>query len=118
MKLTLPKPPTTNHIYGITSRGGFARMYITKEGKAWFAQAKQIIKETIKTRKPITVPCEVSITVYTSTQRDTDGSTKPILDALEENGIVENDRLFTAVLAYRERCKKQEDRVEIEIMGY
>lgn len=43
MKLTLPKPPTTNHIYGITARGGFAQMYLTKEGKDWYKESELMI---------------------------------------------------------------------------
>lgn len=118
MKFTLTKPPTTNHIYGITARGGFAKMYITKEGKEWFALNEGLIMKQ-KTRKtPITSECEIWITVYTSTKRDADASTKPIQDAFQHAGVIEDDYLFFGVHALREKCKKGEDKVEVEILGY
>ena len=117
MKLILPKPPTTNHIYGYTSKGGFARSYITKEGKDFFDEAEKQIKKQWK-KKPIDVECEVWLTVFTSYKRDADGSTKPLLDALQKYGVIKNDSLFYGVHSIREMCKKGEDRVEIEIMGY
>jgi Holliday junction resolvase RusA-like endonuclease len=118
MQITLKKPPTTNHIYGLTAIGGHARMYITKEGKAWFEEAAYDIKKQYKKRHPIEVECEVWVNVYTSTSRDADASNKPILDALEHNGVIVNDKLFYGVHAMRYKCKKGEDRVEVEIMGY
>lgn len=118
MKFTLTKPPTTNHIYGITARGGFAQMYITKEGKDWFLETQQEIRKQRTRVSPITSECEIWITVYTSTRRDADGSVKPILDALQKNEVIENDYLFFGVHALREKCKKGEDRVELEILGY
>lgn len=115
VNITLPKPPTTNHIYGITSRGGFARMYITADGKAWFKEAAILIKQQYGRRSPIKEECEIWLTTYTSTRRDADANNKPVLDALEENGVIENDYLFFGVHAVRERCQKGEDRVEVEI---
>lgn len=93
-------------------------MYITKEGKDWFEEAALLIKTQKTKRTPITVECEIWITTYTSTRRDADGNNKPILDALEHNGVIENDYLFNEVHAVRHKCKKGEDRVEIEILGY
>lgn len=118
MKIILPKPPTTNHYYGITSRGRFAKMYITKEGKEWQRDAEIEIKKQYKKKTPITAECEVWINLFTSTRRDADGSIKPVLDILQSTGIIENDALFYGVHAIREKCKKGEDRVEVEIMGY
>ena len=117
MKLILPKPPTTNHIYGYTSRKGFASSYITKEGKQFFIDAQIAIKK--QNNLPIiTVPCEVWVNVFTSTRRDVDGSIKPVLDVLQKAAVIENDYLFYALHATREKCKKGEDRVEVEILGY
>jgi Holliday junction resolvase RusA-like endonuclease len=118
MKFIFTKPPTTNHIYGITARGGFAKMYISKEGKDWFLETEQAIKKQRTRKTPIDSECEIWITVYTSTRRDADGSVKPILDSLQKFGVIENDYLFFGVHALREKCKKGEDRVEIEILGY
>lgn len=117
MKLTLPKPPTTNHIYGYTSKGGFARSYITKDGKTFFAEAEKTIRQQNK-KKPITEECEIWINVYTSTRRDVDGSIKPILDVLQKAEVIVNDYQFYSLHATREKCAKGEDRVEVELMGY
>lgn len=118
MKLTLPKPPTTNSYYALTSRGPFARMYISKEGKAWGVEATEAIRKQYKKKSPIDQECEVWINVYTSITRDADATTKPVLDILQTCGVILNDKLFYAVHAVREKCKKGEDRVEVEILGY
>lgn len=118
IRITIPKPPTTNHIYGFTSRGGFARSYVTKEGTAFFEEAALAIRKQYRKKSPIEVECEVWIKVYTSTRRDVDGSAKPILDALQKNGVIKNDMLFYKMDIERVKCAKGEDRVEIEIMGY
>jgi Holliday junction resolvase RusA-like endonuclease len=116
MNFVLPKPPTTNSYFKITSRGKFAHMYISAEGKAWQEASKEIIKKTNKRKKPIEVPSEIYIKVYTSSSRDCDASTKPVMDIFETTGVIKNDKLFEAVLAYRFKCKKGEDRVEVEII--
>lgn len=118
MKLTLPKPPTTNTYYAVTNRGPFARMYISKEGKDWGKAATEAIKKQYKKKSPIDSECEIWLTVYTSSARDADATTKPVLDILQTCGVILNDKLFYAVHAIREKCKKTEDRVEVEIMGY
>ncbi len=82
MKLTLNKPPSINHIYGYTSQGGFARSYITKEGKEWFAHAAIEIKKQSKLKKQISNPLEVFVTIHTHRDQDVDNLAKPILDAL------------------------------------
>lgn len=115
MKFVFPKPPTTNHIYGLTSRGKFARMYITKEGKDWFSEAEKIIKKTYRRKSPITTESEVFITVHTSTRRDAQAADKAILDSFEKYGVVENDYLFNPIHSIREKCKRGEDYVEVEI---
>ena len=65
MKVTLTKPPTTNHIYAIRSFRGHAIMYITKEGKDWFLEAEKAIKKVWKKKNPIETECEVWVNVYT-----------------------------------------------------
>lgn len=84
MKLILPLPPTTNHIYGLTSKRGFARSYITAKGKKFFEDADIAIKKQNKKKKPIETECEVWIQIYISRKRDVDGSVKPLLDCLQK----------------------------------
>lgn len=117
MRFSLPKPPTTNSYYRITSRGKFASMYISKEGKDWQLEATAALRRQYR-GKPIVDPCEIWINVFTSTRRDVDGSIKPVLDLLQSARVIENDNLFYALHTTREKCKKGEDRVEIEILGY
>lgn len=119
MKLILPLPPTTNHIYGFTSRGGFARSYITAKGKEFFVKAEEAIKKQNKKRKPIDKECEVWIELYLSRDRDIDGSVKPILDALQKCNVVVNDSLFYGLHVIKmNKVKMGEEKVEVEINGY
>jgi len=118
MKLILPKPPTTNQYYRITGRGGFGKMYISKEGKDWQEESLWKIKQQRTEKTPITTECEVWITTYTSTWRDADASTKQTVDILQTAKVIENDKLFYAIHALREKCKKGEDKVVVEILGY
>lgn len=120
MTITLPKPPSTNHIYGFTSRGGFARSYITKEGKEWFATAEEIIKKKNRRKTPIDTEIEVWVTLYTAyyTKQDADGILKPTLDVLQKSGVIKNDALIYKIDVEKYSCKKEEQRVEIEIQGY
>ncbi len=119
MKVTLPKPPSINHIYGYTSRGGFARSYITKEGKLWFEKVAPILTKHFRRKNPIDTEVEVWIVLYTAYYRqDVDNIAKPILDSLQKNGILTNDSLVYKIDIEKFKCKKDEERVEVEIQGY
>lgn len=119
-KIILPKPPSINHIYGYTAQGGFARSYITKEGKAWFEEAAWEIKTQWRKKTPIEIPCEIWIELHTSriSQQDGDNVLKPILDSMQKNGVIKNDALFYDIHISKKKVTKAEERVEIEIMGY
>ena len=113
-KLVLPKPPSINHIYGYTSRGGFARSYITKEGKEWFEKAGKELKKQWNKRVPIKTEVEVYIELYTAYYRqDVDNILKPILDLLEKETIIENDSQVTMLNVQKYKCKKTEQKVEV-----
>lgn len=119
MKFTLPKPPTINHIYGFTSRGAYARSYITKVGQIWFNAVAEIYKKEYRRKSPIDVEVEVFITLHTAYYRqDVDNIAKPILDSLQKNGILVNDSLVYKLDIEKYKCSKEEQRVEVEIMGY
>ena len=90
-------------------------MYITAEGKAWFAEAERIIRKAYRRKSPIEKECEVFITVHTSTKRDAQAADKAILDSMEKFGVIKNDYLFNPIHSIRERCKKGEDYVSVEI---
>jgi Holliday junction resolvase RusA-like endonuclease len=118
MKLILPLPPTTNHIYGLTSQRGFARSYITAKGKQFFVDADEAIKKQSKRKTPIDTECEVWMQIYVSRKRDVDGSIKPILDSLQKSGVILNDSLFWGLHVILVKVPKGEERVELEIEGY
>lgn len=120
MKLTVSKPPSTNHIYGITSRGGYAKMYLTAEGKAWFEESILLVKTQAKKQKMIKNELEVNIDFYTAYygRQDVDGIIKPAQDLLQKAGIIENDVLIYRITSEKFKCKKGEERLEINLMGY
>lgn len=79
--VTLSKPPSINHIYGYTSRGGFARSFITKEGVAWFNESIDILLDTYdKSHQPIENNLKFHIHLFTARDQDIDNILKPILD--------------------------------------
>ena len=97
----LPKPPSINHIYGFTSHGGFARSYITKEGKAWFKAAIAIIQEATKELEfPIEAPVTAILSLQTCRIQDIDNVIKPTLDSMGSCCLVCGEK-FTA----RKACK-------------
>lgn len=118
LKAVLPKPPSINHIYGFTSRGGFARSYITKEGKNWFDEAALKLKAQIKKKKPIESDLEITIDLYTARRQDVDNIVKPILDLLQKNNVVVNDSQIYRLTVEKYKCKVIEERVEISLWGY
>lgn len=119
MKIIISKlPPTTNHIYAYRTLRGHAMSYITKEGKEWFEMAALELKKQWKKKTPIDKQCEIWIELYLAYDRDIDGSCKPILDLLQKNGVIKNDSLFYKMDVEKTKCKKEEARVELEILGY
>lgn len=118
MTITLPLPPTTNHIYGISAIRGHAMMYITKDGKEWFKTAGEQLKKQWKKKTPIITPAEIWIVLKLVHDRDVDGSCKPILDLLQKNGVIKNDKLFYKMDVEKIKVKKGEEGVEFEIQGY
>lgn len=92
VQFILKKPPAINAIYKYTSRGGFARSYISKKGLDWFEESTWVLKQKFGSSLAITQPFRVDIELY-SIQNDIDGVIKPLLDLLQKSGVVENDRL-------------------------
>lgn len=138
MKLTLPKPPSVNQIYGLSNRGAFARSYMTKAGVDWFAKAGELLKKQVTTRKPIEAEVEVWIELYTSRDQDIDNICKPTLDLIagwclkcftkfssrktcvcgKNFSVLANDRQVVKLDVEKYKVKKDEERIEIEILGY
>jgi Holliday junction resolvase RusA-like endonuclease len=81
--IKLPKPPSTNHIYGFTSRGGFARSYITKDGVDWFDTSATILADYYSwLLEPIAENVYIKIELFTARHQDIDNIIKPILDLI------------------------------------
>lgn len=118
MKAILPKPPSINHIYGYTCQKGFARSYITQEGRLWFQEAGLRLRSQIRRKKTIVTPCEIWIELYTCRVQDVDNVLKPILDLLQKNEVVKNDNLFYKLDIEKHKVAKGEERIEFQILGY
>lgn len=118
MKITLPKPPSINHIYGFTSRGGFARSYITKVGKTWFDEAGYRLKEQVLPGDSITQNLTLSVELYTARRQDVDNILKPLLDLLQKQAVIENDSQIYKLTVEKFRCKIPEEKVIIELTTY
>lgn len=118
LKATLPKPPSINHIYGYVCQKGFARSYITKEGRLWFEEAGYKLKAQMKKKVAIETPCEIWIELYTCRTQDLDNILKPILDLLQKQGVVKNDNQFYKLDVEKYKVTKEEERIELQIMGY
>lgn len=138
MKIQIPKPPSVNHIYGFTARGGFARSYITKEGVLWFETTAALCGKSFK-RKPIADPVEVWIELYHTRKQDVDNVLKPILDLLSKwcvkcqgkvdrrkgcycgknlTVLVDDDQVYRLNIEKYQIKKGEEEHITVDIMGY
>lgn len=139
MKLILEKPPSVNHLYGYTARGGFARSYITKEGILWFEEMAAVIGKSFK-RKTITDPVEVWVELYHIRKKtDTDNILKALFDLLSKRCVECQTKIINKKgcvcgknhsvlldddLIYKHTVEKfkintgEKEHVIVEIMGY
>lgn len=119
MKLVLPKPPSINHIYGLTSVGGYAHSYITLEGKAWFEEC--IFKTRMwglkyKIPKYAKTKLKVDIELYTNVVgQDLDNINKPVLDLLQKAFIIDNDKYIYELHSVKKMCDKDQQRIELSL---
>lgn len=105
MVIKLPKPPSVNHLYKITTRGGFVHQYIGAEGKQWFMDAGKILHDKLKLQKPIDYKVCLDIWLSTAKGQDVDNVGKATGDLLQKcllcmknkcphhYRVLENDRL-------------------------
>ena len=139
MKLKLPKPPSVNQIYGYTSRGKFARSYITKRGKEFFTEAIKAIKEQQDITDSIEYPLIAHVDLYTSRGQDLDNILKPVFDSLgnicticevkfstkkpckcgKRLSVIHNDSQIKKIIAEFHKIKgKENQRVELLLEQY
>jgi len=90
MKMTLPIPPSVNHMYR-SKRGG---VYKSKKYQQWIQEAALMIQLTRKGAK-INPPYKFIMTIVGGkgwrTNRDLDNCLKPVLDLLTTMNIIEDD---------------------------
>jgi crossover junction endodeoxyribonuclease RusA len=111
--ITLSRPPSVNHLYGLNIRGRFPIRYITEEGKAWFEEAHYKIKTQYKVTH--TTPVGLYIKAYLWSRGDLDNLLKALQDALQKAGVIENDSLVHYLQIERIKVDKNDQKIEIEI---
>lgn len=92
--LTIPRPPSLNGIYANRSGGRLK----TSEYKKWREVAAWEIKA--QRPKPFIGNITVSLEVGKPRRGDIDNRIKPVLDALQEAGVIENDSKVDKITAW------------------
>ena len=94
MTYTIEGPPLSiNHARAAVPVKGKLRMITTKRARVWKMAAAWSLKAQKGTTPTITGPCTVSIEVFLKTHAgDADNYAKATLDALQDAGIIANDR--------------------------
>jgi Holliday junction resolvase RusA-like endonuclease len=77
-------PPTTNHCYGLTVKGGKAVMYKTQAAKDWQEMASLIINTQQKHQdwSKVSVAVDITFHCHRPVKRDVDGGIKITLDTV------------------------------------
>jgi crossover junction endodeoxyribonuclease RusA len=108
------EPKSTSHIYKITSRGRFASMYMSKEGK--LIKDSYIKQGTLQwANKPLIGDIRIYIELYFGTKRkvDIDNFGKLLLDSL--TGIVWIDDSQIVDMRIIKKYDKNKGRIEIDV---
>jgi len=117
--IILPIPPSVNALYAISCTGHFPRIYKTKEGKDWIEEAGYKLKSQWRGQKMIELPCKLIVRAYTSRMnRDCDNFMKATQDILQDMGVIKNDSLIYKLDVEKFKCKKEEERIELDIVDY
>jgi Holliday junction resolvase RusA-like endonuclease len=112
MKITLPKPPSVNHLYGRNKWGG---VYLKPAANLWIEESLWIIKR-LGRFEMITTPAVLSIDFYSQLGSDVDNILKITMDLLAKHAkIIKNDNLVHELHVKKFKCKKDEQRIELEI---
>jgi Holliday junction resolvase RusA-like endonuclease len=99
--LDLPRPISTNSLWRTTKGGGW---YLSPPYKAW----KQEVGLIINANRVGCVfgPYAITVRVKADWRADLDNCLKSLSDALQEFGVIENDRLAQKIVI--ERCPSTE----------
>ena len=105
MIVDLPYPPTVNHYWLASGH----RRYIGPAGQRFRKDAYYLIKAAQRAHKPANSLLEVSVSleVYPPDRRrrDLDNILKPILDALQHSGVIEDDSQVAELIV--RRCERK-----------
>lgn len=110
-------PLSTQHLYGISCRGNFAKRYMTAKGKALKKQYQWEAKSQWK-GDPVFYPIVVKVRLYfgDKRKRDIDNHSKILYDSL--TGIVWDDDNQIRKATTEIFCSKDNPRIEISILKY
>ncbi len=111
----LGKPMSINAARAAVAVKGKLRLITTAKARAWKEKAIWELKSQRGTVPTITGPCQATITVYLPTKAgDADNYVKLVLDAVQDAGIILNDRQVNSLTVTKE-VDKSNPRVEITI---
>lgn len=101
----------------VTKKGGLKRHQARVYQSPQYARFKESVAVSLRseansqrlTEQPVVVdPCDLIIVCWLWKMKDTDGIEKPIGDALEMAGIIENDRIIRHKFTFRHYHRKRE----------
>jgi len=109
-------PLSTQNVYKIASRGGFARMYMSKEGKDRKEEYHWELKQQWGRKKPLQGNLSIGIDLYfgDKRKRDWDNFHKLSMDAM--SGIVWDDDSQVLEAVVKKEYDKKNPRIEINII--
>jgi len=98
IELTLPWPPTVNHIWKRSNKG----MYLTPKGRQYYKDAVAQILDQVHPEL-LTQRLSVTIDLYPPSRHkwDIDNRTKCVLDAISRAGIWEDDEQVDRLIVER-----------------
>lgn len=90
--MDLPKPISTNSLWRTTKGGGW---YLSPAYKAWRTEVGLLINANRVGR--VSGPYALTVNVSHKWRGDLDNALKALSDALQEHGVIENDRLCQSI---------------------
>lgn len=104
------KPPTVNHIWKHMVRGGFAIVYLTKEGRDFKERlASKIPRDIRPFEGPVKV--EIELTFPNHLRRDIDNYSKGILDAMNKKVFIDDSQITELII--RKHVEKNKPNIKI-----